>query len=80
MANKYAKPKTEQKKSIVFSWKWTGNRTPDFVNFPSGKKVKVEYMRDNIILFEDGNSGSYQRTWDDNKTQERTIIIEIEVE
>lgn len=80
MANKYAKQIVEEKKSILFSWRWAGNRTPEFVIFPSGKKSKVSYMRDGIILFEDGNSGSYQRTWDDNKTQERAIIIELEME
>jgi len=77
--NKYPKlEEIEQKKIIQFPWKWTGNRTPEFVIFPSNKKSKVSYMRDGIILFEDGNSGSYQRTWDDNRTQERTIIIEVE--
>lgn len=76
MANKY--PKSKEIKSIVFPWKWTGNRTPGIVKFPNGKETKVIYMRGGIILFESGESGSYERTMDNNDTLERTIIIEIE--
>jgi hypothetical protein len=76
MANKYPKP--VEIKSIQFTWKWRGNRTPTNIKFPNGKETKVQYMRDGIILFDSGEQGSYIRTWDDNNTLERTIIIEIE--
>lgn len=79
--NKYAKEsKVVEKQTIQFPWKWTGNRIPEFVIFPSGKKTKVSYMRDGIILFESGESGEYARTWDNNKTKERAIIISLEID
>lgn len=43
--------------------------------YNNNKLTKME-----TILFEDGNSGNYVRTWDDSKTNERTIIIELEME
>lgn len=77
MANKYAKPK-EIVKTIVFDWFWKGNRTPERVKFPNGKETKVQYMRKGKIIFESGESGTYSRYWDNEKTQERRIKIEIE--
>lgn len=75
--NKYPKPKVESK-SIRFPWKWTGNRTPDKIKFPNGKETKVSYMRDGTIMFESGEIGKYTRGMDNNETNERLIVIEIE--
>ena len=77
MANKYPKPK-ETVKSIQFKWYWKGKRIPEFVIFPNGRKTEVVYMRKGKIAFDCGENGTYIRTLDNNKTQERIIIIEIE--
>ncbi len=72
--NKY--PKQIEVKTKTFSFKWTGNRTPKFILFPENIKKEVSYMRDGIITFIDNTSCSYIRTYDNNQTQERTIIVE----
>lgn len=74
--NKYPKP--EEKKFVQFIFKWTGNRVPENIIFPNGKKVKIDYMRNGKILFDDGIDGKYTRTYDNNETNERTIIVEYE--
>lgn len=81
MANKYAKqPEIEQKKTIIFSFVWTGDRTPEFIKLPNDKKVKVSTMKNGNIILEDGSIGTYKRIWDDNKTNSRSIVIELEIE
>lgn len=78
--NKYPKQKEPEieSKSIIFQCYWKGDRKPEFVIFPNGRKAKVDYMRKGIIAFDSGDLGSYKRTLDNNETLERTIVIEIE--
>jgi len=79
--NKYEKTQeTEQKRTVIFPVNWTGNRVPEFVIMPNGKKVKVSNMRNSTIIFDDGSSGNYKRTMDNNETNERSITIELEME
>jgi hypothetical protein len=82
MANKYAKEKevVVKSKAIIFQHYWKGTRKPEFVIFPNGRKSKVDYMKDGKIAFDNGSFGSYKRTHDNNETQERIIIIEVENE
>lgn len=79
--NKYPKhEEIESKKSIVFSFHWVGNRIPERITLPFERVVKVSNMRNGQIVLENGMSGTYKRFMDNNKTQERAIIIELELE
>lgn len=80
MANKYAKQDVEEKKVIAFVFHWIGDRVPKFIELPFEKKVKVSNMRNGTIILEDGSIGTYKRFKDNNKTQERAINIELEIE
>lgn len=81
MANKYAKlPEIEQKKFITFHHSWIGGRIPEFVILPPNRKVKVSYMRDNKIQFDNGSLGIYKRVKDNNKTNERSVVVTLEME
>lgn len=44
----------------AFRFDWQGMRTPEYVTV-KGDNRKVQYMRDGIILFVDGASGTYMR-------------------
>ncbi len=75
--NKYKTKELDNNKlSVRFPSSWVGDRIPEFVIVPVNRKLKVKSMRNGIIIFDNNTSGTYRRTKDDNKTQERTIIIE----
>jgi hypothetical protein len=79
--NKYAKStETEQKKTLVFPNKWIGERIPEFVTIPPERKIRVSNMRNGMIILENGLTGKYRRVRDDKKTNERIIMIELEIE
>ncbi len=48
----------------TFTATWTERRTPATITFPSGEVKTVEYMRDGLILFTDGDSANYKRLGD----------------
>lgn len=79
--NKYAKPQEiEQKRIATFTYIWNGSRIPERITLPNEIKVKVLNMRNGTIILENGNTGTYKRVIDNNKTNERIIIIELEIE
>ncbi len=46
---------------MVFKYEWTGTRVPKTVVFPNGQVETTQYMRDGLIMFMSGLSGSYER-------------------
>lgn len=40
---------------------WTDRRTPQTITLPSSEVKTVQYMRDGLVLFVDGDSASYER-------------------